>query len=529
MSTSPTPRNKMTRGAKPSWMTSTGPYVGVVVSHLDPEYMGRLEVEILKITESGNPSKGSGYVIPCDYVSPFYGVNPRYGVSPNAGEEYTQKSYGFWAVPPDAGVKVLVLMAENNYSYGFWIGCIQDKFMNFMIPGRASTSYNYEGFGPASEYNKEDEYAGTDPTKYQKEMLVSFNDSLIRQGIEKDHIRGTNTSSARREVPSMVFGWSTPGPADKAGPTVNYGEDFGGSQVPFNRLGGSSFVMDDGDHTLLRKAPAGNNGDYGGTPPDYVNAEAGDTSGDPKLLHNELTRWSTRTGHQILLHNTEDLIYIINSQGTTWIELTANGKIDIYAKDSISMHTEQDINIKTERDFNFEAMRNVHIKANEEIYFESLKNTNFKIGENFWLETTKNTNIKIGAELNIESANDTNLKAGAKISMESGADWQVKVGANGKITCGGTSNIKSSQHIETAGAIHMNGPGAATAGAAKSAEPATEAFIPIRIPQHEPYKSHENLDPAKFIPDMTDAVANKGKEQEEIDLPSIVDTFKKSS
>ena len=516
--------NKYKRVSKPSWMNTTGPYIGKIVNHLDPDYMGRLEVEILKITESGNPGDGTGYIIPCDYVSPFYGVTPREGISPNQTYGSTQKSYGFWAVPPDVGVKVLVLMAENNYSFGFWIGCIQDRYMNFQIPGHASTTYSSNGkLTPVGEYNKEIKQTGADPTKFIKPANSNRYNNLFLQGLEKDHIRGTTTTSARREVPSMVFGWSSPGPTDKASLKYKYGEEYGRTNVFIDRFGGTSFVMDDGDQTLLRKKTAEND------PPEYVNLEAGDKSGDKKLLHNELTRWSTRTGHQILMHNTEDIIYIINAQGTTWIELTNNGKIDIYAQDSISMHTEQDINIKTERDINFEAMRNVHIKANEEIYFESLKNTNFKIGENFWLETGKNTNIKIGAELNIESANDTNLKAGAKISMESGADWQVKVGANGKITCGGTSNISSSQHIETAGAIHMNGPSAATADSAKSAESATEAFIPIRIPEHEPWKSHENLDPMKFKPDKTDAIANKGVVQEEVELASVPDTFRKSN
>ena len=32
--------------------------------------------------------------------------------------------------------------------------------------------------------------------------------------------------------------------------------------------------------------------------------------GKRELPHNELFRVRTRTGHQILLHNTEDLIYI---------------------------------------------------------------------------------------------------------------------------------------------------------------------------------------------------------------------------
>ena len=46
----------------------------------------------------------------------------------------------------------------------------------------------------------------------------------------------------------------------------------------------------------------------------------------------------------------EDLIYIAHGSGDSWIEMTANGKIDVYAKDSVSIHTENDFNFKAGRD-----------------------------------------------------------------------------------------------------------------------------------------------------------------------------------
>ena len=135
MSTVNKPANRLTRGIKPDWLKGGGPYVGRIVNHLDSEFMGRLEVEILKISESGNEDSdtSSGYSIPCSYVSPFYGVTPRSGVSNNPGYDFTQKSYGMWAIPPDVGVKVIVFFAEENYGHGYWIGCVQDKNMNFMF------------------------------------------------------------------------------------------------------------------------------------------------------------------------------------------------------------------------------------------------------------------------------------------------------------------------------------------------------------------------------------------------------------
>lgn len=452
-------RNQDARQRKPSWMEGTGPYLGRVVNHLDSEYMGTIEVEILKVTEAGNPNESqgtenSGYVIPCYYVSPFHSVTPRAGVQDNAGFDFTQKSAGIWAVPPDVGVKVIVLTLEENFGFGYWIGCVQDKYMNFMTPGNPSTTYNDTDNSkplPVGEYNKAQETAvGRDPTQYIKPANTDQVNVLTTQGLGGDTTRGTTTSSARREVPSSVFGWSTPGPYDRRPnkPTTQYGNTFGSTNVPFSRLGGSSFVMDDGDQMLVRKKPPG--GEDAG-PPEYANVEIGE-AGDPTLPHNELIRLRTRTGHQILMHNSEDLIYIGNAKGSTWIEMTSNGKIDIYAQDSVSIHTQNDLNITADRDIIMNAGRNVCIKA----------------------------------------------------------------GADGRITAENT-HIKAKTHTETApDAIHMNGP------------QASEAYQPLRTPQHEPWLGHENLNPLEHTAEKTDADPEAGNTATEGEYVPVPDTFRKS-
>jgi len=453
-------KNEFSRTNRPAWMETSGPYIAKIVNHLDSEYMGAIEVEILKLNDAGNPEGGSGYLMPCYYVSPFYGVTPREGVKPNPGFDNTQKSYGIWAIPPDVGTKVVVLAMEESYGFGYWIGCVQDKYMNFMLPGRASTTYNAEDNTspkPVGEYNKSLEPAtGRDPTKYIKPCDTDTCNVLSTQGLSGDTTRGTTTTSARRELPSMVFGWSTPGPADRrqGKPTASYGENFGRSQVPFNRLGGSTFVMDDGDPMLVRKTPS--SGSNAG-PPEYASVEK-DEIGEVTLPHNELTRWRTRTGHQILMHNTEDLIYIGNAKGSTWIEMTAEGKIDIFANDSVSVHTKNDLNITADRDIIMTAGRNISLKA----------------------------------------------------------------GKDGRITAGEGTHISSKTHTETApDGINMNGPTAKTAD------------VPLRTPQHEPWMSHENLNPVEFTPSKTDADPTAGNTVDATgnnftaEYKKVADTFRK--
>lgn len=418
------------------------PCLARVVSNIDSKYMGTLHVQLIR--EVGNTLDREGQTVSAKYLSPFYGVTNIAHCDKNNDYNGTQKSYGFWAVPPDVGALVLVIFIEGKIQQPFWIGCVQDEYMNFMVPGLAATELHNapsKGKRVVAEFNKRtNENVQLDMTLIKK-PVHPFDSVLSKQGLATDEIRGTTTSSARRDMPSMVFGISTPGPVDrrsgaKTGTVGYYESKVTGAFV--SRLGGSTFVMDDGDPTLLRKTPASEG------PPEYASVD-NDEEGDPTLPHNELIRIRTRTGHQILMHNTEDLIYIGNARGTTWIEMTSNGKLDIYAADSVSIHTKNDLNITADRDINMSA----------------------------------------GGKVNIFS--------GDKMHLNSGADMEIVGGADTKITTSGTTHINSGgNHLETAAQIHMNGPAAAAAGSGNK---------PGRVPQAEPWSGHENLNPAGHTPE----------------------------
>jgi hypothetical protein len=353
-----------------------GPFLARVVSHLDSSYMGGLEVEILR--NVGNDSS-SGQTHQVKYMSPFYGVTgvDHVGASPNDYQN-TQKSYGMWMIPPDPGTTVVVIFIDGDPKRGFWIGCVQDQNMNFMVPGIAATAATVDGEGrvPVAEFNKTVNKGdkSSDATKIKKPKHP-FAAVLEASGLLKDDIRGITTSSARRETPSMVFGISTPGPLDKASGakqgTIGK-KDHPIKNAYVSRKGGSTFVMDDGDDKFVRAQSAKV------AAPKYIAVEQGQTPGDADhtIPHNELIRIRTRTGHQILMHNSEDLIYISHGSGNSWIEMTANGKIDVYSKQSISFNTEQDINFTAARDINFTTTGgDINMNSNANI-FQTSKGTN---------------------------------------------------------------------------------------------------------------------------------------------------------
>jgi hypothetical protein len=315
-------------------LPSPGPYLAKIVSHLDPTYMGTLEVQLMH--ESGNDTDSTGQLHQVKYLSPFAGQTSIRHID-DGDEDYnnTQKSYGMWMIPPDIGGIVVVMFIDGDPRKGYWIGCAQDQYMNFMMPGYAATSFatsknTEKSRVPVAEYNKLKNDSTVDPTKFKK-PATPFEKTLDTQGLLEDDIRGITTSSARREIPSAVFGISTPGPVDKQGKRGKIGKKESPiDQAYISRLGGSSFVMDDGDDKFIRKQKPTDG------PPEYAAVEQGETDGQKDIPHNEVIRIRTRTGHQILLHNSEDLIFIGNARGTAWIELTSDGKMDIYTEDSIT-------------------------------------------------------------------------------------------------------------------------------------------------------------------------------------------------
>lgn len=468
-----------------------GPYIAEVVSHLDTKMMGSLKVRLLRtMTTPMQNREEENNLITAFYASPFYGVTSLAATGPNDDFRQTQQSYGMWFVPPDPGTKVLVTMVEGRADICFWFACVPDDYMNFMIPdGRPATTLvtpgpngtNQSGAKlPVGEYNKllANPAGNSQPTSYLKPVNQDFVDILTAQGLLADDFRGLTTSSARREVPSAVFGINTPGPLDKrAGARgIVAGTVDHNMTIASHRLGGHSLVMDDGDANILRR------GSPADSPAEYVDVEnnPGEATEDMRVRPaNELFRIRTRTGHQILLHNTEDLIYIANARGTAWIELTSNGKIDIYAQDSISMHTEGEFNFTADSNVNITAGENVNINATGDIRLTSGVNTDVKAGgrmaigasssisgeagdfiafrsSNDLALTSASANVNVTAAQNIEqhAYTDINLISGNSTRVSADTNFEVNASTSVKINSPEINNTSETQFIDTT-TLHM--------------------------------------------------------------------------
>ena len=400
-----------------------GPYIATVKVTQDPLRMGRLGVNIPALTLTTNP--GPEQIIWCHYLSPFYGaksINAVSEIDPYLYKE-TQHSYGMWAVPPDIDTEVLVIFAKGELSNNtaFWMGCVQKPLVNQQVPGNGATAntskaaeaseasetskladYGTE-FLPAGEKNQRmyadgEVLQNLDQWKYPINDVLA--DQLKKQGLVQDTVRGTTSSSARRESPSRVFGINTPGRIREDSRVLNIG--LSNTKVKTDRNPGHSFVMDDG---------------------------AADGS-------NQLTRLRSASGHQVLMNDSEGVVYIANGSGKSFIEMDADGTVSVYSDGGINMRTEQDFNLHSDMNINFHAKGQINFTSEGNLALNS-EGYLYAMGEKGILNSSQSGSVRHYAKDGITSFTD-----GVQLH-----------GASGRIDLAG-----SQVHFNSVGASSVWGP-----------------------------------------------------------------------
>lgn len=401
-----------------------GVYLAEVVDTRDLYRAGTLNVFIPMLEK--DPDTGGRYA--ARWTSPFAGsTNPK-AIGPDVESyEQTQKSYGMWMVPPDPGNLVLVAFADGNVKRPFVISCLYSDTKNHMVPG-IPHGKNYSDPTlrmPVAEKSKFDgRQTNNDAIRPAHSDLA---ESIVTQGLLNDPLRGAGTSGARRESPSEVFGFLTPGPIDRS-------SQFG------HRLGGHQFVMDDSETSRL-------------------------------------IRIRSSQGNQILLDDNNGLIYMINKNGTAWVELTGNGDIHIFGDGSINMRAKQNFNIRADQNVNIEAGQNVNIKA---------------AGDNTGGEYTGGPSAPgsptngNGGNINLEAASDMNQYANANWAASAfGGDIDFNSGGDMRVLANGLTGLelvaKNGQlFTQSATATHILSTSVSIGGAA--GVPST-AVVSITAPQ----------------------------------------------
>jgi len=355
-----------------------GIYIGQVTATKDLSRTGRIQVFIATLAKDKSSNDG---LFDAMWSSPFAGGTDPAGIGQKI-ESYveTQQSYGMWMVPPDIGNLVLCCFGDGNSKFPFIVSCLYPDRYNHMVPGMpAGKSYSDPNMKlPVAEKNKRDEK--TTHNDAVRPLHVDIAKGLVRQGLANDPLRGAGTAGARRESPSEVFGILTPGPRD----TDNFN----------HRLGGHQFVMDDN-------------------------------------LNSRNIRIRTAGGNQILMDDTTGVIYMINKEGSAWVELTRTGDINFFGEGSIGFRAKGSFHLRADQDINIEAGQDVNIKAAGDTMGGEYKGSNP-------LGAIGLPPLGTGGNLRIEGAGDLTAYGGLNTQITAnGGDIDLNAGGRLAATAGG--------------------------------------------------------------------------------------------
>ena len=373
------------------------PVFGVVKDNVDSTRSGRLQVYVADFGSS-NPNDSKSWTT-VSYMSPFYGKTTPSGPQTGYGT-YVQNthSYGVWNSPPDIGTTVICIFINGDMNYGFWIGCVPEAEALTMVPALGGVETIVPNAGEANSLGgstllpvtnmNTDNASIANSADYitAPKPVHSFQASIFaQQGLVRDSIRGPISSTAQRETPSRVgWGVSTPGrPIYKGGYTdanvADSAEAANSDKLTIvARRGGHSIVMDDGD----------------------------------LIGQTQLVRIRTALGHQITMSDDGQTLFIIHSNGQSYIELGKEGTIDMYATNSVNIRTQGDLNLHADRNVNINAAKALNISA-DSVNLTSTNNYSQLIGGDYKTEVSGKLSTKVGGTMSMGSAGEGSYASGS--------------------------------------------------------------------------------------------------------------------
>lgn len=423
--------------------------IGTVIDTNDPQQTGRLRI---LVPAYGDRSDSLLKDIPwSSYIAPFGGVLNNDNATRGADQKSTQGpvAYGMFNIPK-VGAAVAVTCIDGDPMARIWLGCLQAEMLGHTLPhGRFMIADGSEPNGPLSS---------------QEHPIQPLYDNL------------TTAFSTR----AHNYEWRTRG-ADYTACAVNPQQyDIISNKADDVDV---SFTAQDGNTTVFRQGYGKDQtaGDvsagydpqtYSWTTPGFHSISMDDRKENCRV------KFRTAGGHQILLDDTNERVYINTAEGRNWIELDQDGNIDIYATKRVSVRSESDINLSADKTIRMYGKEGIHMYSGGEVRIQSVGDTHIKTGGILHIHSVGDTRIQSDAAAHIKAVSD--------IFVDTGANVNINAGAEGKITSGGVLSLTGSDIHQTGGQITQNGPPAAVAGAA-SAAAELAAFWTNKVPAHEPF------------------------------------------
>lgn len=390
--------------------------VGFVVDDDDPLQQGRIKV----FCPAYNDDPKKLLHLPwCAYVSPFGGAvnNNEYVRGHMQGNEKSNGPvhYGFWAIP-EIGAHVLVGCINGDPRRRYFLGCFPShqethtigngrfKHEGDKVEGPLTSTGNpieptytklHEAFnqetGSAEWKTRGADYqvtSVTEPPSPDKQVYVDDDYETISRNETDDWVK--------EKLGEHGYDWTS---------YKNIGSFLSSKVYTFTTPGFHSITLDD-------------------------------------RPYNARIRIRTAGGAQMLLDDTNERIYVSPGGGESWVEMDANGNVDMYSKRRVSVHAEKDINLT----------------AGESIRMKAGKYISMYAGDT--RGQTPLTEAVPDGDIRIHSSNDTHIRTEGTMRMLVDGDLLGKVTGNTDLDFTGNLNIEvdADVYIESLANIHLDSP-----------------------------------------------------------------------
>lgn len=455
--------------------------IGVVTNNNDPQQMGRVQVYVPALSEHQQ------HVIEdqlpwASYVSPIGGIDERSARGPakpgqNVNSPYGDKSagavsYGMWAIPK-VGTRVIVVAIDNDPNQLYYIGCVFDNSTTHTMPhGRYITDAPDVDQGPdgpltSTEQPIEPLYTNTlkafgDHENYEWRTrgadysVAAISPTRLASDIESDtNENHTGTVSKRLDDRDTEI---VEDDGQIVGKDVKFRQGYALSRSDPSKVTNDEYHDERNKRTDRNLEPTVTSI----TTPGFHAISMDDRPENCRM------RFRTATGHQMIMDDTNERIYVSTSEGRNWIEMDSDGNIMVYSQQSVAIRAEGDLNLTSDAKIRMTAKDGIHMKSGAEfrlhaderadIVFEKDLKVHVRDGDaigsdvvfdgDLRVHNKENVDWLINKTLKLEVNETTDFKFDQDWKMTSGANVDFNISSNFNITSGigidiSTSALKS--------------------------------------------------------------------------------------
>lgn len=398
-------------------------YVGLVLANNDPHQMGRVRVLVYGLDEQGWEVEKYRWV-PTMQALMGVQIDALLGPAREMTKGYT--AYGNFGIPK-IGTIVCLLFIGGEISNPVIVGSLPPNDMISGLPAGNLAKNEVTDESPQDIL----------PIKTNMDTAFGGSDTDVKatRGFEVT----ARAAGSRAGAPDVPFEIRKDGDVKDDRNKSGYPKSSEAVSVGFDNEPTMYSFTSPGQHTVLM-------------------------NDDPD---NCRIRIRTVSGNQIILDDTNERIYISTSLGNNYIEMDADGTIDIYSANRINLHSAFDINIKSDKQVNIEGVEGINLKSTKDIKISTDTSTNIKSGKSTYITSGDDMHIKSGGDNSFESGKKTNILSSDTFAVTSSSD--IGLTASGSLIGKGST-------------VDLNG---SSPPKAVKANPAISANPVNREPQHE--------------------------------------------